>query len=139
MWKWLVNQETPRQRSMRREFSKVLEEENDKIYIRNSMQMRSSFGAKNNGSSFHWRNLPQMSKENNKHFHIFPEDIQLFKSNWKYNKSNRNGRSTLLTSLLVGVSGVPSPIHKMIKLIITNCAAKNWKNCISIEFPTSMN
>ena len=29
------------------------------------------------------------------------------------------------------VSGVSSPIQKMIKLIITYCAAKNWKKCIS--------
>ena len=29
------------------------------------------------------------------------------------------------------VSGVSSPIQKLIKLIITNCAAKNWKKCIS--------
>ena len=29
------------------------------------------------------------------------------------------------------VSGVSSPIRKLIKLIITNCAAKNWKKCIS--------
>ena len=29
------------------------------------------------------------------------------------------------------VSGVSSPIKKLIKLIITNCAAKNWKKCIS--------
>ena len=29
------------------------------------------------------------------------------------------------------VSGASSPIQKLIKLIITNCAAKNWKKCIS--------
>ena len=29
------------------------------------------------------------------------------------------------------VSGVSSLIQKLIKLIITNCAAKNWKKCIS--------
>ena len=29
------------------------------------------------------------------------------------------------------VSGVSSPIQKLIKLITTNCAAKNWKKCIS--------
>ena len=29
------------------------------------------------------------------------------------------------------VSGVSSPIQKLIKLIITNCAVKNWKKCIS--------
>ena len=29
------------------------------------------------------------------------------------------------------VSGVSSPIQKLIKLIISNCAAKNWKKCIS--------
>ena len=29
------------------------------------------------------------------------------------------------------VSGVSSPVQKLIKLIITNCAAKNWKKCIS--------
>ena len=29
------------------------------------------------------------------------------------------------------VSGVSSPIQKLIKVIITNCAAKNWKKCIS--------
>ena len=29
------------------------------------------------------------------------------------------------------VSGVSSPIQKLIKLFITNCAAKNWKKCIS--------
>ena len=29
------------------------------------------------------------------------------------------------------VSGVSSPIQKLIKLIITNCAATNWKKCIS--------
>ena len=29
------------------------------------------------------------------------------------------------------VSGVSSPIQKLIKLIITNWAAKNWKKCIS--------
>ena len=29
------------------------------------------------------------------------------------------------------VSGVSNPIQKLIKLIITNCAAKNWKKCIS--------
>ena len=91
-----------------------------------------------------------MSIEFNKDYKNFDQEIlslqtneknilQLFKSNWKYNKSNKNGRSTLLTSLLVGVSGVPSPIHKLIKLIITNCAAKNWKKCMNIEFPTSMN
>ena len=31
------------------------------------------------------------------------------------------------------VSGASSPIQKLIKLIITNCAAKNWKICISIN------
>ena len=34
-------------------------------------------------------------------------EIQLFKYNWKDINLNRNGRSTLLTSLLVGVSEVP--------------------------------
>ena len=29
------------------------------------------------------------------------------------------------------VSGASSPIQKLVKLIITNCAAKNWKKCIS--------
>ena len=29
------------------------------------------------------------------------------------------------------VSGVSSPIQKLIKLIITPCTAKNWKKCIS--------
>ena len=29
------------------------------------------------------------------------------------------------------VSGVSSPVQKLIKLIITNCTAKNWKKCIS--------
>ena len=29
------------------------------------------------------------------------------------------------------VSGVSNPIQKLIKLIITNCATKNWKKCIS--------
>ena len=29
------------------------------------------------------------------------------------------------------VSGVSSPIQKLIKLINTNCAVKNWKKCIS--------
>ena len=29
------------------------------------------------------------------------------------------------------VSGVSSPIQKLIKLIINNCAAKNWKKCVS--------
>ena len=29
------------------------------------------------------------------------------------------------------VSGVSSPIQKLIKLIVTDCAAKNWKKCIS--------
>ena len=29
------------------------------------------------------------------------------------------------------MSGVSSPFQKLIKLIITNCAAKNWKKCIS--------
>ena len=29
------------------------------------------------------------------------------------------------------VSGVSSPIQKLIKLIISNCAATNWKKCIS--------
>ena len=65
--------------------------------------------------------------------------LKLFKSNWKDINLNKNGRSTLLTSLLVEVSGVSSPIQKLIKLIITNCTAKNWKKCISTEFPTSMN
>ena len=65
--------------------------------------------------------------------------LKTFWYNWNNIILNKNGRSTLLASLLVGVSGVPSPIHKLIKLIITNCAAKNWKICISIEFPTIMN
>ena len=34
------------------------------------------------------------------------------------------------------VSGVSSPIHKQIKLIITNCDAKNWKKCISTNSST---
>ena len=34
--------------------------------------------------------------------------IQLFKYNWKDINLNKNGRSTLLTSLLVGVGGVLS-------------------------------
>ena len=29
------------------------------------------------------------------------------------------------------VNGISSPIQKLIKLIITNCTAKNWKKCIS--------
>ena len=29
------------------------------------------------------------------------------------------------------VSGVTSPVQKLIKLIITNCTTKNWKKCIS--------
>ena len=29
------------------------------------------------------------------------------------------------------ISGVLSPIHKLIKITITNCAAKNWEKCIS--------
>ena len=29
------------------------------------------------------------------------------------------------------MSGVSSPIQKLIKLIITNCTANNWKKCIS--------
>ena len=29
------------------------------------------------------------------------------------------------------VNGVSSPIQKLIRLIITDCAAKNWKKCIS--------
>ena len=29
------------------------------------------------------------------------------------------------------VSGVSSPVQKLIKLIITNCSAKNWKKCIN--------
>ena len=34
------------------------------------------------------------------------------------------------------VSGVSSPIQKLIKLIITNCTAKNWKKCISTNSST---
>ena len=29
------------------------------------------------------------------------------------------------------MSGVSNPIQKLIKLIVTDCAAKNWKKCIS--------
>ena len=36
--------------------------------------------------------------------------LQLFKSNWKDINLNKNGRSTLLTSLLVEVSGVLSEV-----------------------------
>ena len=31
------------------------------------------------------------------------------------------------------VSGVSSPVQKLIKLIIINCVTKNWKKCISIN------
>ena len=34
------------------------------------------------------------------------------------------------------VSGVSTPIQKLIRLVITNCAAKNWKKCISTNNST---
>ena len=75
MWKWLNTTDTLHHRRMEREFSNKLNEVNDKIFIRSSMKIRSSIGSKSDASSFHWRSLPAMSKENNKNFHIFPDDI----------------------------------------------------------------
>ena len=40
-------------------------------------------------------------------FYLIKRLLQLFKYNWNNINLNKNGRSTLLTSLLVGVSGVP--------------------------------
>ena len=34
------------------------------------------------------------------------------------------------------VSGVSSPIQKLIKLVISNCTVKNWKKCISTNSST---